>query len=81
MVAKAEAVIDPRALLRLPQVLALFPVGRSTWWEGVRTGKFPQPVKLTAHTTAWRASEIFDLIAKTGVASPTHTREKDEHNV
>ena len=26
---------------RLPQVLAVYPVSRSTWLEGVRTGRFP----------------------------------------
>jgi prophage regulatory protein len=51
--------------LRLPQVLGLFPVSRSTWWAGVRTGKFPRPFKLTARTTAWRKADILELIART----------------
>jgi predicted DNA-binding transcriptional regulator AlpA len=38
--------VDPAALLRLPQVLALVPVCASTWWAGVRSGKFPKPLKL-----------------------------------
>ena len=48
--------------LRLPQVLALYPVSASTWWAGVRAGRFPQPVKLGARATAWRAEEIAALI-------------------
>jgi prophage regulatory protein len=44
--------------LRLPQVLKLFPVSKSTWWAGVKDGKFPAPVKLTERTTAWRVEDI-----------------------
>jgi prophage regulatory protein len=29
---------------------ALFPVSASTWWKGVRSGKFPKPVKLGPRT-------------------------------
>jgi len=47
--------------LRLPQVLEVLPVSKSTWWNGVREGIFPQPVKLTKRTTAWRRSDIESL--------------------
>lgn len=47
---------------RLPQVLAVYPVSRSTWLEGVRTGRFPKPVKLGPRTTAWKVSDIRYLI-------------------
>ena len=40
------------------------PVGRSTWWEGVKTGRFPKPVKLGPRTTAWKVEDIRDLIEK-----------------
>ena len=54
--------VDPRALLRLKQVLRLCPIGASTWWDGVRRGRFPKPVKLGPKTTAWRASDVLALI-------------------
>lgn len=54
--------VDPRALLRLKQVLRLCPIGASTWWEGVRSGRFPKPVKLGPKTRAWRASDVLALI-------------------
>jgi prophage regulatory protein len=54
--------VDPRALLRLKQVLRLCPIGASTWWDGVRSGRFPKPVKLGPRTTAWRASDVLALI-------------------
>lgn len=50
-----------------PPVPALIPVGKSTWWEGVRSGRFPQPVRsLGARITAWRVEEIRDLIQRMG---------------
>lgn len=48
--------------VRLPAVLAVFPVSRSHWWAGVKTKKYPQPVKLSANVTAWRAEDIRALI-------------------
>jgi prophage regulatory protein len=38
------------------------PVSRSTWWAGVRSGRFPKPIKLGPRITAWRDSDIQRLI-------------------
>jgi prophage regulatory protein len=48
--------------LRLPQVLSVIPVGKTCWWQGVKTGRYPKPVKLSARCTAWRAEDIHELI-------------------
>ena len=40
------------------------PVSKSTWWEGVRTGRYPKPVKLGPRITAWRVEDIRALIEK-----------------
>jgi prophage regulatory protein len=48
--------------VRLPRILAVYPVSRSTWWAGVKSGRYPQSVKLGPHTTAWRAEDIVALI-------------------
>jgi predicted DNA-binding transcriptional regulator AlpA len=48
--------------LRLPDVLRYYPVSRSTWWAGIRAGRYPQPVKLGERCTAWRAEDIRALI-------------------
>ena len=48
--------------VRLPAVLAVFPVSRSTWWQGVKDGKFPKPHKLGPRVTAWKAEDIRALI-------------------
>jgi prophage regulatory protein len=42
---------------------ALIPVGRSTWWKGVKSGCYPAGVKMSARMTVWRVEEIKALIA------------------
>jgi prophage regulatory protein len=51
--------------LRLWQIIGPngpIPVSRSTWWKGVKSGLFPQPVKLGPRTTAWRMADIDALV-------------------
>lgn len=45
-----------------PPIPAIIPVSKSTWWAGVKTGRFPEPVKLGPRITVWRAEDIRDLI-------------------
>jgi prophage regulatory protein len=47
-----------------PPIVPLIPVGRSTWWAGIKAGRFPKPVKLGPRTTAWRAEDIAELIER-----------------
>ena len=47
-----------------PPIPAVIPIGRSTWWEGVKSGKYPQPVKLGPKTTAWRVEDIRALVER-----------------
>ena len=42
------------------------PVSKSTWWQGVKDGRFPKPVKLGVKTTAWRVEDIRALIERLG---------------
>lgn len=58
--------------LRLPQIIGdaradppisgVFPVSRSTWWQGVKEGRFPEPVKLSERVTAWRVEDVRRLL-------------------
>lgn len=48
-----------RALLQESGV----PMSRSTWINGVATGKFPQPSRLTPARPVWKTSDIEALIA------------------
>ncbi|HEY3862533.1 MAG TPA: AlpA family phage regulatory protein [Verrucomicrobiae bacterium] len=54
--------IPETGFVRLPQVLAVIPVCKSSWWEGVKAGRFPKPVRLTARSVGWRAEDIRELI-------------------
>ncbi|MBN8179976.1 helix-turn-helix transcriptional regulator [Roseibium aggregatum] len=56
--------------LRLKSIIAPngpIPVSKSTWWAGVKDGRFPKPVKLGKRITVWRVDEIRTLL-ETGVA-------------
>lgn len=45
-----------------PPIPAIIPVSKSTWWKGVKTGRFPQPIKLGERTTAWRVEDLHAFI-------------------
>ncbi len=45
-----------------PPILAIIPIGKSTWWQGVKTGRFPKPIKLFERITVWRADDIRTLL-------------------
>lgn len=47
---------------RLPKILSLFGWSKSTWWKGIRDGRFPKGVKLGKRMTAWKVSDIEALI-------------------
>jgi prophage regulatory protein len=46
-----------------PAIPAIVPVQKSAWWDGVKAGRFPKPVKLGPRVTAWRVEDIRALIA------------------
>ena len=41
---------DPKAN---PPIEAIIPISKSSWWEGVKTGRYPEAIKLGANTTVW----------------------------
>jgi len=51
---------DPKAEPPIPPII---PVKKSCWWDGVKSGRFPKPVKLGPRVTAWRVEDIRALIA------------------
>lgn len=53
--------------LRIKDIIAPYgpiPVGKSTWWRGVKLKRYPQPVKLGPRITAWRVEDIRALIER-----------------
>jgi predicted DNA-binding transcriptional regulator AlpA len=51
-------IIGRKATPTKPALPAIIPVGRTSWWAGVKSGKYPQPVRLGGRMVAWRASDI-----------------------
>jgi prophage regulatory protein len=47
-----------------PPVPAIIPIGKSSWWDGIKKGRFPKPVKLGPRTTAWRVEDISALLLR-----------------
>ncbi len=70
-----SAVLPAEGFVRLPLILSLIPVSKSTWWSGCKSGRFPAPVKLGPRTTAWKVSDIRALIdqGKTGTSTPAES--------
>ena len=59
----------PARLLRIAQIVGphgRIPVSKSTWWAGVKSGRFPQPVKLSPRCTCWRERDIDALVESLG---------------
>lgn len=57
-----QIVGDPKAT---PPIPAIIPVGKSTWWAGVKAGRYPPAVKISPRCTAWRVEDIQALLAGT----------------
>lgn len=83
-------------LLRLPQIIgdkkrgvpAIIPVSRSTFLAGVRSGRYPPPVRISNRSVAWKAEDIQKLLdlpyaqplerdSKSDVESTSRARARD----
>lgn len=58
--------IPATGFVRLPQILSVFPVSPASWWRGVKSGRYPQSIKLGPKTTVWKAEDIHRLIDSVG---------------
>ena len=64
--------VNPQCLYRVKQIIGdlkndpplapIVPVSKSTWWRGVREGRFPKPQKLSAKVTVWKGSDLMELV-------------------
>jgi predicted DNA-binding transcriptional regulator AlpA len=63
--------------LRLNQIVGnaklghppIIPVKKTSWWQGVKSGRFPKPLKLGPKTTVWRVEDIRAFIESAGGAA------------
>jgi predicted DNA-binding transcriptional regulator AlpA len=54
--------LPEKGCIRLKHILQLIDVSKSTWWKGVKDGRFPQPVRFGSRLTMWRVEDIRMLI-------------------
>jgi len=69
-----ESEIPKNGLVRVSTILQFVPVSKATWWAGVKTGRFPQPIKLGPRTTCWYWQDILSLIEKPQVVDSALTQ-------
>lgn len=55
-------VLPETGFLRLADVLRFVPVCRTAWYNGVKSGRFPQPVALGKRARGYRVEDVRALI-------------------
>ena len=61
---RLTAPLPHEGFIRLPQVLHVLGIGKTTFWEGIKTGRFPAPIKLGPRTSVWKVEDIRSLISR-----------------
>jgi prophage regulatory protein len=53
------------ALVRIEKIVGpngILPISRSAFYQGIKDGIYPKPVRLGKRTSAWRMSELLAVI-------------------
>lgn len=63
--------IDPNGLYRIKSIVRtknggppLLDISPATWWAGVKSGRFPKPVRVGERMTCWRGSDLLALVER-----------------
>lgn len=64
--------------LRLSQVLRLLPVSKTSWYDGIKEGIYPPPVRIGKRSKAYRAQDIRVLIDQINDEKPQFEHKKRE---
>ena len=67
--------LPSEGFVRLPVVLRVMGIGRTSWWEGIRKGKYPKPAKFGAKTACWHVDDLRALIARLKAEAGNENRE------
>lgn len=68
--------LPSEGFVRLPVVLRVLGIGKTSWWNGIRAGKFPKPTKEFGRKTAcWHVDDIRALIARCKAAAGNDSTE------
>ncbi len=47
---------------RLPQILELIPMSKSSWWSGINSGKLPKGFNIGSNIAVWLKADIHKLL-------------------
>lgn len=59
---RLSQIIGRPATKTKPAIQPLIPISATTWYEGVKAGRFPKPIQLGPMAVAWRAEDIRRII-------------------
>ena len=62
--------------LRLNDVLRIIPVSKTTWYNGIRSGRFPKGIRLSQNIVVWRVEDIKNLVRQLEEEAGVHVKEK-----
>jgi predicted DNA-binding transcriptional regulator AlpA len=48
--------------LKIEHILEIFPVCKSTWYNGVKANKYPKPLETGTKYSLWKEKDIKDFI-------------------
>ena len=77
--AQMNYMLPVEGFARLPQVLFALGISRASLWRGVKSGKYPQPIKVGARTTVWRVEDIRAYIASLAPTAEKQFTPKEEN--
>jgi prophage regulatory protein len=55
--------VNGERLPRLPEILALLQISKTAWYDGIKAGMFPSPIKWGKRTARWRESDIVRIMS------------------
>ncbi len=60
----------PQLLVTAAEAAAMLSMGKSTFWQNVKNGKLPQPVKIGG-ATRWRVADLHQWVSQLQHGGPT----------
>lgn len=57
-----DFVLPKEGFVRLPVVLKILGISKTMFYEGIKVGTYPKPLKLGPRTSVWRVEDIREVI-------------------
>jgi len=59
---RAAVEYEDDQLIPLNDVLQLLKISKSNWWAGVKSARYPAPIRLSAKTVRWSKRKILQIV-------------------